>query len=164
VLAVLASFAKVYAYSMPPLDGQTDRIHTSVDGWGRVRVSPVLADTGFSSSSFSAGPRYGLLLCLAAAAMVLGWLVQLRAANQPRLAPLGSPLSGLGSVFLCGVVACLLVDVWPVVGTPGSLVRLGPCLYLAAGSALVGVATWIVQQRGQRGSALAPALAPENGA
>jgi hypothetical protein len=161
LLAVLASFAKVYSFSMPANGDQSDRIHYSLDGWGRIRVFQT-PDTGVDFGSYAAGPRYGVLLCLAAAAMLLGWLIQRRALGHPRLAPPGLPVSGLGSVFLCGVVACQFVDSWPATHGATGTIPFGPSLYLGGGSALLGVATWIVQQRSQRPAAPLPAPATED--
>lgn len=147
MLAVAASFAKVVSVNLPSDSDQSDRQHYSVDGWGRIRVS---GDLGIDSNSLGSGPRYGVVLCLAAAVIVLGWLIQRRLPNLPRLAPHGLAISGLGAVFLCGVVACLLVVSWPVLRGQYSAIPLVSCLYLAVGSALLGLATWFGQWRNQQ--------------
>jgi hypothetical protein len=163
VLAVLASFTRLYGFSTPASGELADRIHISIDGWGRYRMTRTPADAGFNASSFPAGPRYGLLLCLAAAAMVVGWLIRRRALGQPRLVEFGLPLSGLASVFLGGVVGCMAVDSWPVIHGSGSTVRVGLCLYLAGGSAVLGIATWALERRGRPAADPPPAAATEEG-
>lgn len=148
-LAVAASFATTYNFSIPSDGDQSDGFHESIDGWGRIRVSGA-ADLGLDSSNLGSGPRYGVLLCLAAAIIGFGWLIQRRLLNLPRLTPHGLSVSGVGAVFLCGVVACQLVDAWPVIRRgPSGTIPLGSCLYLGAGSALLGLVTWLVGRRGQ---------------
>lgn len=161
VLAVLASFTRLYGFNTPASGDPADRIHFSIDGWGRYRMTRTPSDAGFDTGSFPAGPRYGVLLCLAAAVMLVGWLIRRRALGQPRLVEFGLPLSGLASVFLCGVVGCMVVDTWPVIHSSGSAVRLGLCLYLAGGSAVLGMATWALERRGLRAADPLPAAATE---
>jgi len=150
-LAVAASFTKVYGFvlSLPATgDNPVTPLRYSIDGWGRNRLAANPA-AGFSSVGLGTGPRFGVLLCLAAVAIVLGWLIQ--RSSDRRLADLGLPLSGLASVFLCGVVACQLIVSWPMIaGAADDGFQLGPSLFLSAGSALLGVATWIVHLRGQQ--------------
>jgi hypothetical protein len=163
LLAVLASFTTLYSFSTAASGDLADRGRISIDGWGRYRMTRTPPDAGFNASSFPAGPRYGVLLCLAATAMLVGWLIRRRALGRPRLAMHGLPLSGLGSVFLGGVVGCMLVDAWPVIHSSGSSVRVGLCLYLGGGSAVLGVATWILERRGQRADDRLPTAVIEEG-
>ena len=147
-LAVAASFTKVYGISFTDTGADPPEAwHFSMDGWGRTRVSPSVLG-GFSAGDLGAGPRYGVLLCLAAAAMVLGWLIQ-RSRQQP-WASRGPLISGQACIFLGGVVACQLVATWPKTVAPDDAFGFGPSLFLGAGSVLLGLATWIVDWRGRK--------------
>ncbi len=125
-------------------------ISYAVDGWGRPRITHS-ADGGFGSNGV-AGPRYGVLFGIAAGLVLVGWLLTLRAPRQDRQ-PAGRTLSGLGCVFLLGVVACEIVATLPYRRSFPEIhqtFHFGPSPWLAGGACVLGAVTWAAQFRAQR--------------
>jgi hypothetical protein len=152
MLAVLASFLRVYSVSIsvPDTDnGVAGFLRYAVDGWGRSSITHTAPGNFYSSVP---GPRYGLLFCIAAGVVLLGWLQSLwspRSAGQP----FGRALSGAGCAFLTGVVACEIIATLPSrksLSQINGAFSFGPSPWLAGGACVLGAVTWAAQYRAQR--------------
>lgn len=164
-LAVLASFAQVYSVTAiaPDANGaMTDFVRLAFDGWGRLSVKATGPD-GFRPSGVT-GPRYGVLFCIAAGAVLLGWLQSLRA-TPARWQPSGRTISGAGCAFLTGIVACQVLATLP---NRRDLFRIyavfhwGPSPWIAGGACALGVLTWAAQHRLERRLAAADGQRPSD--
>ena len=106
---------------------------------------------GFEPSG-AIGPRYGVLFCIAAGAVLLGWLLSLRA-KPARWQPSGRAISGAGCVFLMGVLACQVVATLPNrrdLFRTDAVFHWGPSPWIAGGACALGVLTWAAQHRLER--------------
>ncbi len=153
-LAILASFARVYSVSTlnaPDANGATAGfLLSAVDGWGRLSITP--SEAGFEPSG-AIGPRYGVLFCIAAGAVLLGWLLSLRA-KSARWQPGGRAISGAGCVFLLGVLACQVVATLPYrrdLFRYDAVFHFGPSPWIAGGACALGLSTWAAQYWLERG-------------
>jgi len=164
-LAVIASFAQVYSVtaSTPDANGtMTDVVRSAFDGWGRFSVRATGPD-GFEPSGVT-GPRYGVLFCIAAGAVLLGWLQSLRA-TPARRQPSGRAISGTGCAFLMGVVACQVAATLPnrkdLFRIP-AVFHFGPSPWIAGGACALGLLTWAAQHRLERRLAAADEEGPSD--
>lgn len=160
-LAVAASFTRVYSLtiSVPGPDGRAaDTVRYAVDGWGRTSVAHS-APVNFASSGSPAGARYGALFCLAAAVILLGWLLQSPPMRRRRSAPSGLPTAGLGCVFLAGVVGCQIIATLPAASGAQTAFRFGLSPLLGGSSCVLGLLIWTAQYRTQQ----IPMLAGQRG-
>lgn len=160
VLAVLASFARVFSLTIGIIDADTDTdvdtgiassISYAVDGWGRPHVTHTAAEDFIASGV--TGPRYGVLFSIAAGLVLLGWLLTLLRAPRQAWQPVGRTLCGLGCVFLLGVVACEIVATLPNRRSFPEIhqtFRFGPSPWLAGGACALGAVIWAAQFRAQR--------------
>lgn len=153
VLAVAASFVRVYSISttISGGDGEASGLAGyAVDGWGRLSTVHTASET-FEVSGVS-GPRYGVLYCVAAGVILLGWLLGLLAMRSGRR-PAGRAVTGAGCAFLAGVVACEVVATLPSRnGLPQADIAFafGPSPWLAGSACVLGSVTWAAQWRAQR--------------
>ena len=158
VLAVMASFFRVFSVTTTITEteaGAAGLIGYAFDGWGRISTMHTGSepfDVGGAS-----GPRYGVLYCIAAGVVLLGWLHSLLAVRSDQR-PVGRVVSGAGCAFLAGVVACEVVATLPNRnGFPqdDAVFTFGPSPWLAGCACVLGSLTWAAQWHVQRGIATA---------
>lgn len=110
VLAVVASFARVYSITTPLPGVPIGAVRYSYDGWGRGSTS-ASSQLQFGSGEL-VGPRYGVLFCSAAALLlVAAWLGL--AQPKARWLPSARFLGGVATPFLAGSGASQIIAVLP---------------------------------------------------
>lgn len=152
LLAIAASFARVYSltFGTPGTNGSpgiTTRF--AIDGWGRTSITHNPA-TALSTTASPGGARWGVLFCLAAAAMLLGWLLQMPTSSRWHTTHTGLKISGWSCVFLAGVVSGQIIATLPAAnGAPGTF-HFGTSPLLGTVSSVLGLLIWSVQHQTQR--------------
>jgi len=140
-LAVGASWCTVLVLTswQPSADGDPHGggyLRYTSSGWGRTAVtsSGPLDFTGSGSN----GPKFGVLLCIAAAALLIAaavdWLP-----GRLRWQPNGRLLTALTGSFLLAVVLCEVITVLPYGQGDATDVRFGLSPWLAAAGCLLAV-------------------------
>jgi hypothetical protein len=141
-LAVGAAWANVLVQTsrLPGSDGDPfgpGFIRYGFNGWGRASLK-ASADLAFSEDPTN-GPNFGVLLCIAAAALLVAaatdWLP-----GRLRWQPTGRPLAALAAPFLLAVALCEVLTALPYGQGSEVLtshVRIGPSPWLVAAGCLL---------------------------